>query len=250
MEVLGRTCRRLRRLRVEHDDAGAITQRGVVAVARGCPLLRQLILYVSDITNAALAMVGQECPEMTDFRVVLEPAARHIVDLPLDDGIKLLLKGCLKLSKLAVYLRHGGLTDRGMGYIGEFGTKLKWLLLGCTGESDIGLASMAYKAQSLERLEIRDCPFVEAGLVAAVVAMNSLKFLWVQGYRAPEAGEHLLALRRPYLNIEINGPTAGQPGQLIAHYSLVGPRTDNPPEVKLLVASPDPDLYSPQSSGH
>lgn len=251
MEVLGRTCRGLRRLRVEHDDAGAITQRGVVAVAHGCPQLRQLVVYVSDITNAALAMVGQGCPHLTDFRLVLEPAARQIMDLPLDDGIKLLLRGCLNLSRLAIYLRHGGLTNRGMGYIGEFGRKLKWVLLGCTGETDIGLANMAYKAQSIERLEIRDCPFGEAGLVAAVVAMNSLKFLWVQGYRASEAGEHLLALRRQNLNIEINFPSAGQPGQLIAYYAVVGPRTDNPPEVKLLVPNPDdPDMYSPQTSGH
>ena len=236
---------------MEHDDGGSITQRGVVAVAQGCPLLKQLVLYVSNITNAALAMVGQGCTEITDFRLVLEPASRQIVDLPLDDGIKLLLKGCLKLSKLAVYLRHGGLTDKGMGFLGEFGKKLKWLLLGCTGETDIGLANLAYKAQTVERLEIRDCPFGEAGLVAAVVAMNSLKFLWVQGYRAPEAGAHLLALRRPYLNIEMNSPTGGQPGQLIAYYSCVGPRTDNPPAVKLLVPSPDdPDVYSPQDSGH
>lgn len=172
MEMLGKTCKRLRRLRVEHDDAGAITQRGIVAVAQGCAHLQQLVVYVSDVTNAALAMLGQGLPHLTDFRLVLEPAARRIVDLPLDDGIKLLLKGCTRLSKLAVYLRHGGLTDKGMGYIGEYGQRLKWLLLGCTGESDLGLANMAYKAQRMQRLEIRDCPFGEAGLAAAVVAMT------------------------------------------------------------------------------
>jgi len=138
MEMLGKICKRLRRLRVEHDDAGAITQRGIVAVAQGCPHLQQLVVYVSDITNAALAMLGQGLPDLTDFRLVLEPATRRIVDLPLDDGIKLLLKGCTRLSKLAVYLRHGGLTDKGMGYIGESGRNLKWLLRGATGESDIG----------------------------------------------------------------------------------------------------------------
>lgn len=257
MEVIGKTCKSLRRLRVEHDNAGAITQRGVVAVAQGCARMQQLIVYVSDITNAALAMLGQCCAQLTDFRLVLETAARRVVDLPLDDGIKLLLKGCRKISKLAVYLRHGGLTDRGMGYIGEFGTNLKWLLLGCTGESDIGLASLAYKAQRIERLECRDCPFGEAGLAAAVVAMSSLKFIWIQGYRAPWAGEHLLALSRPYLNIEVISSTDTQPGQLIAHYTTVGPRTDNPLEVKQLTLNPDdhlqemrPSLHSPGSTRH
>lgn len=114
---------------------------------------------------------------------VMESAARHLMDLPLDDGIKLLLKGCPKLSKLAVYLRHGSLTDRGMDHIGEFGTNLKWLLLGCAGESDIGLAHLAHEAQLIERIEYRACLFGEAGLAAAVMAMSSLKFLWVQGYR-------------------------------------------------------------------
>lgn len=242
MEVLGKTCKNLRRLRVEHDDAGTITQRGVVAVAQGCGQLQQIVVYVSDITNAALAMVGHGCQHLTDFRLVLEPTAKSVVDLPLDDGIKLLLKGCRNLSKMAVYLRHGGLTDRGMGYIGEYGHNLKWLLLGCTGETDIGLANLAYKAHRLQRLEIRDCPFGEAGLAAAVVGMSSLKFLWVQGYRAVEAGQHLMALSRPYLNLETSLPSATQPGQLIAYYATVGPRSDYPTDVRVLVANSDDHL--------
>jgi coronatine-insensitive protein 1 len=257
LEVLGKTCTRLRRLRVEHDDAGSVTQRGVVALAQGCGQLQQLVLYVSDITNAALAMVGHGCEHLTDFRIVLEPTAKRIVDLPLDDGIKLLLKGCRSLSKMAVYLRHGGLTDRGMGYIGEYGQNLKWLLLGCTGETDVGLVNLAYKAQRLQRLEMRDCPFGEAGLAAAVVAMSSLKFLWMQGYRAVEAGEQLLALSRPYLNLEISLASAAQPGQLIVYYGTAGPRSDYPADVSVLVPNSDdllpddllpPELYSSGST--
>ena len=239
MEVVGKVCKGLIRLRVEHDEAGSITQRGVVAVVQGCGLLQQLILYVSDISNAALAMVGEGCTHLTDFRLVLESVVRHVVDLPLDDGLKLLLKGCINLTRLAVYLRHGGLTDKGMGYIGEFGKQLKWLLLGCTGESDLGLAKLSYGSQKIERLEIRDCPFGEAGLAAAVVEMRSLKYLWVQGHRAAEAGGHLMALAKPYLNIEICPSSAGQPGQLIAYYSLAGPRSDGPPGLKVLVSNPD-----------
>ena len=237
MEVLGRNCRRLRRLRVDHDDTGFITQTGVVAIAQGCGQLRQLILYVSDITNAALAMVGQGCLQLTDMRLVLGSDIRHVADLPLDDGIKLLIKGCVNLTRFAVYLRHGGLTDRGLGYIGEYGQKLKWVLLGCTGESDAGLANLAYRAQRLERLEIRDCPFGEAGLTTAVLAMKSLKYLWVQGDRATESVGHLLALSRPHLIIEISPASPGQPGQLLAYYSLTRPRTDGPPELKVLVSN-------------
>lgn len=83
--------------------------------------------------------------------------------------------------------------------------------------------------------------------------MSSLKFLWVQGYRAVEAGEHLLALSRPYLNIEVSLASATQPGQLIAHYTTVGPRDDYPKDVTVLsVHSEDglllPNLYSAGSS--
>lgn len=233
METLGRNCRKLRKLRVEHDEAGAITQRGVVAVAQGCGQLVQLVVYVSNVCNAALAMVGQGCPRLTDFRVVLESTPRYHPDFPLDDGLKLLLKGCVNLTRLAVYLRHGGLTDKGMEYIGTYGHNLKWLLLGSSGESDLGLANLAYRSQRIERLEIRDCPFGEAGLAAAVEEMSSLKYLWVQGYQAVESQGNSEALVRPFLNVEVYPPLSGEPGQLFAYYSLAGPRRDGPPELKV-----------------
>ena len=232
METLSRTCKNLSKLRIEHDEAGAITQRGVVAVAQGCGRLVKLAVYVSNVCNAALAMVGQGCPRLTDFRVILESSPRHHPDFPLDDGLKLLLKGCVNLTRLAVYLRHGGLTDKGMEYIGSYGHKLKWVLLGCSGESDLGLANLAYRSQRIERLEMRDCPFGEAGLAAAVEVMSSLKYLWVQGYRATESGGNLVALVRPFMNVEVC-PLPGEPGQLLAYNSLAGPRRDGPPELKV-----------------
>lgn len=104
---------------------------------------------------------------------------------------------------------------------------------------------------------MRDCPFGEAGLAAAVVAMSSLKFLWMQGYRAVEAGEQLLALSRPYLNLEISLASAAQPGQLIVYYGTAGPRSDYPADVSVLVPNFDdllrddllpPELYSSGST--
>ncbi|XP_024384913.1 coronatine-insensitive protein homolog 1a isoform X2 [Physcomitrium patens] len=238
METLSRSCKGLKKLRVEDDETGAITQRGIVAVAQGCEQLVQLILYVANISNAALAMVGQGCPHLVDVRIVLEPSARYAPDFPLDDGLKLMLKGCVNLRRLAVYLRYGGLTDKGMEYIGVYGKNLQWLLVGCAGNSDVGLANFAHWAQRIQRLEIRDCPFGETGMAEAVSAMSSLKYLWVQGSRALEAGEKLSALSLPCLNVEVCPPPAGQPGgQLFAYYSLAGPRKDGPTGLKTFISN-------------
>jgi coronatine-insensitive protein 1 len=238
LQVLGRTCKELRRLRVEDDEEGYISQRGVVAVAQGCAQLRYLVLYLCDITNAALAMLGQGCVHLTDCRIVLGARFKGVADLPLDDGVKLLLKGCVNLTRFALYLRHKGLTDQGLAHIGLYGHKLKWLLIGCTGESDVGLVHLAIGCQQLKRLEVRDCPFGELGFANAVVAMKSLKYLWVQGCRATESGGHLLALSHPCLHIEVFPPVPGQPEQLLAYYALTEPRTDGPPELKVLVSKP------------
>jgi len=55
--MLGKTFKELRRLRIEDDDASYISHSGVVAISQGCAKLQYLALYMSDITNAALAMV-------------------------------------------------------------------------------------------------------------------------------------------------------------------------------------------------
>ena len=76
METIARSCKELQKLRVEDDEIEAIIQRGLVAVAQGCANLVQLIVFVASINNAALAMVGQDCPRLTDFQIVLELTPR------------------------------------------------------------------------------------------------------------------------------------------------------------------------------
>jgi coronatine-insensitive protein 1 len=53
---------------------------------------------MSDITNVALAMVRQGCLHLTDCHIVLGERVKNFADLPLDDGVKLLLKGCVNLT--------------------------------------------------------------------------------------------------------------------------------------------------------
>ncbi len=70
----------------------------------------------------------------------------------------------------------------------------------------------------MEHLEVRDCPFGEGGFAIIVVALSSLKYLWVS-----ETWAQLLALFRPCLHIEVYLGALGQPRQLLAYYALIVP---------------------------
>ncbi len=69
--MLGKTCKELRHLQIEDDDACYISHNGVVAISQGCTKLRYLTLYVCDITNVAFAMVGQGYLHLKDYCIVL-----------------------------------------------------------------------------------------------------------------------------------------------------------------------------------
>lgn len=254
LEVVANTCKKLKRLRVERgaddptleDEQGWISHKGLSLVAQGCPLLEYIAVYVSDICNSTLETFGQCCKNLKDFRLVLLDKEEHIADLPLDNGVRALLRGCQKLSRFAFYIRPGGLTDTGLGYIGEYSTNVRWMLLGFVGETDQGILEFSKGCPKLERLEIRGCCFSESALAAAVLQLKSLKYIWVQGYNATVTGANLLAMARPYWNIEFSPALQSsdvfaedmaeekkqdQVAQLLAYYSLAGRRTDHPESV-------------------
>lgn len=250
MEVLARCCKRLKRLRIERgadeqemeDEEGLVSQRGLIALAHGCPKLEYLAVYVSDITNASLECMGEHLKNLNDFRLVLLDREERITDLPLDNGVQSLLRGCLRIRRFALYLRPGGLTDVGLGYIGRYSQNVRWMLLGYVGGSDEGLLEFSKGCPSLQKLEMRGCCFSERALANAVLQLSSLRYLWVQGYRASPGNRDLLAMVRPFWNIELI-PSRGvvsdpneavlveHPAHILAYYSLAGQRTDFPDTV-------------------
>ncbi|MFS7898515.1 putative leucine-rich repeat domain superfamily, transport inhibitor response 1 [Helianthus anomalus] len=248
MEVLARSCKKMKRLRIERgadeqeleDEEGVVSQRGLTAISLGCLDLEYIAVYVSDITNAALESMGMNLKNLSDFRMVLLDKKEVITDLPLDNGIRSLLSGCNKLRRFALYLRPGGLTDMGLTYIGQYSQNIRWMLLGYLGESDSGLLGFSRGCPSLQKLEVRGCCFSENALATAVLQLKSLRYLWVQGHIGSETGLDLLAMARPYWNIELIPPRKVQygegreiehPAHILAYYSLAGPRTDFPPSV-------------------
>ncbi|CAH1430675.1 unnamed protein product [Lactuca virosa] len=248
LEVLANSCKKLKRLRVERGadeqemeyEEGVVSQRGLTAIAKGCLLLEYIAVYVSDITNAALESMGLHLTNLSDFRLVLLDGEDVITDLPLDKGVRSLLSGCRKLKRFALYLRQGGLTDKGLSYIGQYSQHVRWMLLGYVGESDKGLLGFSKGCPSLQKLEVRGCCFSEHALANAVLELRSLRYLWVQGYRGSQNGCDFLAMARPFWNIEIipsrrvncgEDKVVEHPAHVLAYYSFAGSRTDCPPSV-------------------
>jgi hypothetical protein len=171
-----------------------------------------------------------------------EQVLEVVEDLPLDDGVRALLQGCPLLTRFSVYLRAGGLSDKGVGYIGEFGAKLKWVLLGCSGESDEGLRLMAGGCRELERLELRGCPFGEAQLASSILnSWTRLKFLWVQGIGATADLGAALVSNKPGFLVEFMCQTA----QILGYYTVTQPRTDYPESVCLIY--PEDSVNNPKT---
>ncbi|KAL6649637.1 hypothetical protein ACP70R_013861 [Stipagrostis hirtigluma subsp. patula] len=245
LEVVAQTCKKLQRLRVERgdddqggleDEQGRISQVGLMAIAQGCPELTYWAIHVSDITNAALEAIGTFSRNLNDFRLVLLDREAHITESPLDNGVRGLLRGCTKLQRFAFYVRPGVLSDVGLGYIGEFSKNIRYMLLGNVGESDDGLVQFSRGCPSLQKLELRGCFFSERALAIAALQLKSLRYLWVQGYKASPNGTDLMEMVRPFWNIEFIAPNQDEPcpegkAQILAYYSLAGRRTDYPPSV-------------------
>ncbi|CAL9134898.1 unnamed protein product [Musa textilis] len=251
LEVVAQTCKKLRRLRIERgddeqgleDEQGRVSQVGLSTLAQGCLKLEYLAVYVSDITNAALECIGTFSKNLCDFRLVLLDREERITDLPLDNGVRSLLRGCTQLRRFALYLRPGGLSDIGLGYIGEYSNNVRWILMGNVGESDRGMQLFSQGCPRLQKLELRSCCFSERALAMAALQLPSLRYLWVQGYVASPTGRDLLAMARDFWNIEFIPPRQDANGiedrrgniesqaQILAYYSLAGKRTDCPQSV-------------------
>ncbi|KAF5202856.1 Coronatine-insensitive protein [Thalictrum thalictroides] len=237
LEVLAKSCKRLKRLRIERgedeegmeDEQGVVSQRGLSALAQGCVELEYIAIHVSDINNASLESIGTHCKNLCDFRLVLLDREEHITELPLDNGVRALLMGCKRLKRFAFYVRPGALTDVGLSYIGQYSKEVRWMLLGYVGESDAGILGFSKGCPNLQKLEMRGCCFTEHTLALAISQLTSLKYLWVQQLKAPLRSSDLSPMVRRYWNIELFPYTElARPDQILAYYSLAGQRRDCP----------------------
>nr|GFC30472.1 coronatine-insensitive protein 1-like [Tanacetum cinerariifolium] len=208
LEVATLYCKKLRRVKIKRGgEEGQLSHVGLTTLANGWPELECVHVNVKDITNKAL-----EC---------------------IDVGVHAFLKGCTNLVKLGIHLRTGGLTDVGWECIGKYGQNLRQLKLGFCRDSNAGLVKLSKWYPRLPKLEMSGCDFSQRALATFVLNITSLRYFWIQDYRAFENGHDIFALARPFWRMELIKymplvATQQQPPSLFAYYSLAEQRTDYP----------------------
>ncbi|XP_071735170.1 coronatine-insensitive protein 1-like [Rutidosis leptorrhynchoides] len=263
LQDLGKFCKKLRRVKILRGSSedGVVTQLGLIALARGCVKIECLHAYLKDITNEALECIGSNLKNLYDFRVTSVDTHEKMTDLPLDNGVQALLKGCTKLEKLGIYIRNPvPLTYVGLWSIGKFGQNLRSLMLGYLDVSNYGLLQLSRGCPKLQKFEVRGCYFSEEAISMLAWNLRSLRYMWTQSYRVGDSNfetekdfsaskgdifggdGNIKNMFRPNWHVELIRPevdvdneladsTQLRPFSLLAYYSLVGQRMDLPERV-------------------
>ncbi|XP_028054626.1 protein AUXIN SIGNALING F-BOX 2-like [Camellia sinensis] len=205
--VVASTCRELQELRVFPSDLhgvghAAVTEEGLVAISAGCPKLHSLLYFCQQMTNAALITVSKNCPNFTRFRLcILNPTRPGPVTMqPLDEGFGAVVQSCKGLKCL---LLSGLLTDQVFLYIGMYAEQLEMLSIAFARDSDKGMLYVLNGCKKLRKLEIRDSPFSNVGLLTDVGKYETMQFLWMSSCEVTLGDCKMLANTMPRLNMEI-----------------------------------------------
>ncbi|KAG5598898.1 hypothetical protein H5410_030268 [Solanum commersonii] len=148
IEVLRRSRKELQELRVFPSDPFSrgpnvsLREQGLVAVSVGCHKLKSVLYFCCQMTNDALVTIARNRPNMIQFRLcIFEPQTPDYLTLePLDADL-------------------GG-HYRVFECIGFHAKKLEVISLAFVGDSNLGLHYVLFGWESLRKLEIGDCPFV------------------------------------------------------------------------------------------
>ncbi|KAM1485380.1 protein TRANSPORT INHIBITOR RESPONSE 1-like [Malus sylvestris] len=237
LEAVGSNCPLLEELRVfpsspDGDDiVDGVTESGFVAVSHGCPRLRYVLYFCWQMTNAAVATVAQNCPDITHFRLCIMTPAKpdHLTGEPMDEAFGAVVKTCTKLERLSV---SGLLTDLTFEYIGKYAKNLEYLSVAFAGDSDQGMQYVMNGCPKLKKLEIRDCPFGDTALLSGLEKYESMRSLWMSACLVTMNACRSLASKVRRLNVEVmkddeNGDDS-QADKVYVYRSIAGPRKDAP----------------------
>nr|GEU65065.1 hypothetical protein [Tanacetum cinerariifolium] len=241
LNALALSCKDLRELRVFPSDpfvAAAnvtLTEQGLVSVSEGCPKLQSVLYFCRQMSNSALIAIAKNRPNLTCFRLcIIEPRAPDYLTLePLDEGFGAIVKHCKELRRLSL---SGLLTDRVFEYIGTRAKRLEMLSIAFAGNSDLGLHHVLSGCDSLNKLEIRDCPFGDKALLANVAKLETMRSLWMSSCAVSIGACKLLGQKMPMLNVEVidEGRNLNSSmdnclvEKLYIYRSVAGPRSDMP----------------------
>ncbi|KAJ6841173.1 uncharacterized protein M6B38_307995 [Iris pallida] len=242
LQMVAATCKDLQEIRVfpldPREGAEAlVSDVGLTAISEGCPKLQSILYFSQQMTNAAVVSMARNCRDLVVFRLCI--MGRHQSDRltlePMDEGFGAIVMNCKKLTRLAV---SGLLTDRAFAYIGEHGKSVRTLSVAFAGSSDMALRYVLEGCSKLQKLEIRDCPYGDLGLLSGIHHYYNMRFLWMSSCKLTLRGCKEVAQRLPHLVLEDIRDRANDDGEavekLYLYRSLAGPRNDAPPFVKIL----------------
>jgi transport inhibitor response 1 len=231
------SCKELRELRVfPVGEEGCATEEGLIAISEGCPDLRKILYFCKQMTNAAMVTFARNCVRMTHFRLCILKVYEtdHVTKEPLDEGFGAICRQCKDLKRLAL---SGLLTDKTFEYIGQYAKNLETLSVAFAGDSYLGMQYILGGCTKLRKLEIRDCPFGDEGLLAGIHKYEAMRSLWMSTCRVTLLGCQFLAEKNRLLNVEIINEceTCEQyVEKLYVYRTIAGRRNDAPPCVETL----------------
>ncbi|KAM1235636.1 hypothetical protein ACFX2J_005070 [Malus domestica] len=239
LKAVGSNCPLLEELRVFPSDPDGdgiirgVTESGFVAVSHGCRKLHYILYFCWQMTNAAVATVAQNCPDITHFRlcIMIPGQPDYMTNEPMDEAFGAVAKNCTKLQRLSV---SGLLTDHAFEYIGKYAKNLEKLSVAFAGKSDLGMQCVLKGCPKLKKLEIRDCPFGNAAFLSDIEKYESMRSLWMSACNVTINACRLLASQMPRLNVEVmkdEGDDDCVADKVYVYRSVAGPRRDAPPFV-------------------
>ncbi|CAN0852696.1 Transport inhibitor response 1-like protein Os04g0395600 [Linum grandiflorum] len=245
LEAVGSNCPSLEELRVfpadpfdsDETTPHGVTESGIISISKHCHNLNYILYFCTQMTNAAIATLVQNCPHFTHFRLcIMTPSLPDPeTNEPMDEAFGSVVKTCKKLERLSV---SGLLTDLAFEYIGKYAKNLQTLSVAFAGSSDFGLKCVLEGCEKLRKLEIRDSPFGDAALLSGLERYESMRSLWMSGCDVTMKGCCDLAKEMPRLNVEVVmqeeeegvGDECGA-DKVYIYRSVAGPRSDAPPSV-------------------
>lgn len=234
LQVIASVCKELQDLRVFPTDVAglgaSVSEEGIVSISKGCPNLTSVLYFCGKMTNEGLEIVASQCLQLTCFRLcILKPLMPdHRTRRPLDEGFGAIVKCCKNLKRFSL---SGLLTDKVFGYIGMYAKELEMLSLAFAGCSDLGMKKILEGCPKIRKLEIRDSPCGDGGLLSDVHKYESMRSLWMSSCQITIHGAQHLAKAMPSLNVEIiryEDDYDPQASKLYVYRTVAGKRLDAP----------------------
>ncbi|KAK8960059.1 Transport inhibitor response 1-like protein [Platanthera guangdongensis] len=242
LQMVAASCKKLKKLmvfpqqavfpyRTMEDLEGSVSNIGLVAISAGCQNLRSISYFCYKMTNSAVVTMSKNCQELVVFRLCIighRHRPHYLTEEAMDEGFGAIVKNCKNLTKLYV---SGHLTDKGFAYIGKYGKLLRTLSVAFEGNSDLSLRYLLQGCPKLQKLEIRSCPFGDAGLLSLINHGCNLRFLWMCSRGLSLNVCEKVARALPQMVVEvIKDPTDVENDsvkELYMYRSLVSPRNDD-----------------------